>query len=335
MNRLDIPNIYYGKWNFPIAKKIMEAQQDRTWTAQEIAVEDDVNDYRHNMTQEQRTLVETILQSFMEIEQHVGDIWFDIAKWWEQPDIEMACLEIGRMEKCVHAPFYQAMSDVLLIEPETIYNNKRKIKPIKEKLEFIGKIFNDNKDNKLVTLASLALTEQVLLFGNFAVLKSFKANGINLIPNTVSGVTMVTFDEGLHGELAKYLFGELIKESSKKEKLEAFDIIDTIGDGVMLHEFEMIDLLFNENETINGIDKYDLKDFIQERTVMVLSDLGIIEEVDEKELVESDVASWFYDDVNGIRSFDFFAATGNQYTREWSKTKFKWVQDDEKQCNPS
>ena len=46
-----------------------------------------------------------------------------------------------------------------------------------------------------------------------------------------------------------------------------------------------------------------------------------------EELVQSDIAQWFYDDVNGIRSFDFFAATGNQYTREWVKSKFTWKEN--------
>ena len=325
--RLTDKNPYYGKWNYPVAKQIMELQQDRTWTAQEIAVKDDIDDYRHNMSQAQRMLVETTLQSFMDIEQHVGDIWFDIAKWWEQPDIEMACLEIGRMEKCVHAPFYQAMSDVLLIEPETIYENKQKIKPIREKLDFISAIFRDPGENKLVSLAALALTEQVLLFGNFAVLKSFKSNGVSLIPNTVAGVQFVVFDEGLHGELAKYLFHELIKETESDMIAEAMDAIDVITHEVIKHEFGMIDLLFNESDTINGIKKQDLKDFIIERVKLVLNDLKRDDRYASEELVQSDIAQWFYDDVNGIRSFDFFAATGNQYTREWVKSKFTWKEN--------
>ena len=303
----------------------MELQQNTTWTAQEVAVKDDIDDFRHNMSLAQRALVETILQSFMEIEKSVGDIWFDIANWWEQPDIEMCALEIGRMEKCVHAPFYQSMSDVLKIDPIDIYNNKQKIEPIKNKLDFIKEIFSNPNENKLVTLAALALTEQVLLFGNFAVLKSFKSNGTSLIPNTIAGVQFVISDENLHGEFARYLFEELLKESSDTEILEAIRMIDKISDGVIEHEFTMIDLLFKDGNTINNIDRLDLKSFIEERTNMVLSDLGVLPKpASDKEYMKSEVAQWFYDDVNGIRSFDFFAATGNQYVRDWTKNKFKW-----------
>jgi hypothetical protein len=39
------------------------------------------------------------------------------------------------------------------------------------------------------------MVEQVLLFGNFAMLKSFKANGNNLITNTLFGVDYVIADK--------------------------------------------------------------------------------------------------------------------------------------------
>jgi len=195
MIRLDKPNTLFGKWNFPVAIEIMREQQDSTWTAHEIAVDKDVNDYKNNMSVAQRNLIEVILQEFMEIEQSVGDIWFEIAGWWEQPDIEMCALEIGRMEKCVHALFYQSMSDELLIEPETIAYNQENIREIAQKLQYISKLFSTKNRNKLVTLGALALTEQVLLFGNFAVLKSFRNNGINLIPHTISGVQFVISDK--------------------------------------------------------------------------------------------------------------------------------------------
>lgn len=323
--RLDEPNPYFGRWNYPVAKEIMEAQQDQTWTSQEIAIEDDESDYRDTMSDDQRRVVETVLQGFAEIEQNVGAIWFDIADWWEQPDIRACALEIGRMEECVHAFFYQSMSEMLLLEPEEVKAKQESIKAIKKRLDYVGEILGNAKDNKLLALGCLALVEQVLLFSNFAILKTFKSNGYNLISNTVSGVGFVQADEQLHGEFAKFLFATLAKETTDEEVDKVNVKLINVAHKMLTFEEDIVNYTLGDSRTINGITREDFNNFLTERANMVLSDLGVINKIADEDLEKSSIAQWFYADNNGIRTFDFFAQTGNQYTKNWSKQKFKRV----------
>jgi len=131
---------------------------------------------------------------------------------------------------------------------------------------------------------------------------------------------VLNITEQLHGEFAKFLYLTLASQSSKQEVLEAREQIKKISEDIIGYENDMIDYLFSDEQSINHIDKDDLKVFITERTDKVLSDLKIIDEPAEP---KSDISSWFYKDVSGIRSFDLFALTGNQYTMDWKEELFE------------
>ena len=203
---IETENPLFGLYLYPTAKEIMEEQQDVAWTAKEIPVEMDTQDYRHNMSPPQLNVATVTLQLFVEIEQKVGEVWEVIASWYPHSEIDGACIEIARMEKSVHAFFYQKMSDVLNIDPEETAKNQREISVLRSKLEFLTKITSNLAADKQLSLGTVALIEQVLLFSNFAMLKSFQSNGNNLIKNTITGVDFVVQDEQLHGDFATYLF---------------------------------------------------------------------------------------------------------------------------------
>ena len=131
---IETPNPLFGKYLYPEAKELMEKQQDVTWAAQEIPVKGDKQDYLVKMSPAQYNLVVTTLQSFVEIEQQVGDVWDTFSTWFPHSEIEGACKEIARMEKSVHAFFYQKISDVLNIDPEETAEQQQAVKAIKNKL---------------------------------------------------------------------------------------------------------------------------------------------------------------------------------------------------------
>lgn len=192
---IETQNPLFGLYLYPAAKQIMEEQQDKTWTAQEIPVEKDIHDYRQVMAPAQLNLVTVTLQLFVEIEQKVGEVWEQIASWYPHSEIEGCCTEIARMEKSVHAFFYQKMSDVLNIDPEETAKAQEAIQALKNKLTFLKAITANMAENKPLSLATVAMIEQVLLFSNFAMLKSFQSNGHNLIANTITGVDFVVQDK--------------------------------------------------------------------------------------------------------------------------------------------
>lgn len=324
---IETPNPLFGKYLYPEAKEIMEKQQDVTWAAQEIPVEGDKPDYLVNMTPSQLNLAVTTLQSFVEVEQQVGDVWETFAKWFPHSEIQGACIEIARMEKSVHAFFYQKMSDVLNIDPEEIAEQQQTIKSIKNKLILLKDITSNLEVNKPLSLFTVSAIEQSLLFGNFAMLKSFKANGNNLIKKTLTGVDYVIQDEQLHGVFASFLHNTYVKESlqfgkqfdENKHKENCLRVIESI----VYHEDAVIDYVYKEDEKINDITPDELKWFIRSRANQVLIDNGF----EPHYLVPvNPVADWFYQGIKSIKVHDFFSANTTQYRRNWKFDNFSYFQ---------
>ena len=331
---IETPNELFGKYLYPEAKELMEKQQDVTWSAQEIPVEDDKQDYLVNMDVHQRLLAETTLQTFVEIEQTVGDVWETFANWFPHSEIIGACTEVARMEKSVHAFFYQKMSDVLNIDPEEIAKQQQAIKPIRNKLQLLKQITTNLEDDKLLSLFTVAAIEQVLLFGNFAMLKSFKANGNNLIKKSLTGVDYVVQDEQLHGDFAVYLYTQYLKEFNEanftmdleEHKYNCLKVIEAIVE----HEEGIVDYVYAHTEYINNITANDLRDFIKSRADKVLISMGFESHYG---VPLNPIADWFYQGIHSIKVHDFFAANTTQYRRNWKFDNFSFIKGSSNEAN--
>jgi ribonucleotide reductase beta subunit family protein with ferritin-like domain len=227
-----------------------------------------------------------------------------------------------RMEKSVHAFFYQKMSDVLNIDPEETAKNQQTINVLRNKLELLNHITSNLDENKPLSLATVAMIEQVLLFSNFAMLKSFKSNGNNLIKNTLTGVDFVIQDEQIHGELAKGLFLNYVQENSKYALYDLSELpsqIIAVMEEIIAHEDAVIDYTFPGNIAINDITGEQLKTFIRSRANWVLNSIGF----DDFYLITSNpIGDWFYQGTKGIKSHDFFASGTSQYRRSWKFENF-------------
>ena len=317
---IETKNPMFGLYLYPTAKEIMERQQDIGWFAQEIKVEKDIQDYKVNMDTQSYELVLVTLQLFVEIEQNVGDIWTKIESWFPHSEIEGACSVIASMEKSVHAFFYQKMSDVLNVNPEDTLNAQSTVVALRDKLEFLNNILNNASDNKPLTLATVAMIEQVLLFSNFAMLKSFQANGNNLIPNTISGVDYVVNDEVLHGEFASYLFNTYVDEQGSHASPQLRSDIHMVAHQIIQHEDAVIDHLFlTKDRYINGVNSNQLKSFIRHRVNYVFNSIGM---EDKYQVEDETIAKWFYKGANAIKMHDFFVKGTNSYSRTWSEDSF-------------
>jgi len=315
MIQLETPNNLFGLYLYPEAKAIMEEQQDKTWSAQEISVEDDKHDFLSVMSVPQRRVTDTTLQLFVEIEQRVGDVWNAIASWFPHSEIEGTCMEIARMEKSVHAFFYQKMSDVLNIDPADVVIQQQAISVIREKLTLLESITSDLSKDKALTLFTVAAIEQVLLFSNFAMLKSFKSNGYTLIKKTLTGVDYVIEDEQLHGVFAAYLHNTYIKETGTNLIEHTKKCTDILLE-IVKHEDSIIDYVYLDIPSINDITPTQLKTFIRSRantlmTEMHMSPLFVVDSNKDA------ISKWFYQGINSIKVHDFFSANTTQYRRSW------------------
>ena len=315
---METPNELFGLILYPVAEEIRILQQDILWTPEEIPVEKDVNDFRQNMLPEQFNLVSVTLDSFVFTEQEVGNTWAEISSWFPHSEIDGVATQIAAVEKAVHAPFYQKMSDEMNIDPEDTARNQEEIIVIRDKLKMIKSITSNLANDKLLSLATISGIEQVLLFGNFAMLKSFQANGNNLITNTIVGVDFVKNDEILHGMLATYLHNTYIEEAKQagvQVDIEEHTLkVHSVMREIIIHEDAVIDYIYKDIKAINDITPAQLKAFVRSRVDEVLKMLNLETLYG---ITSNPIADWFYKGAKSIKIHDFFISGTNSYRRSW------------------
>ena len=314
----------YGRKDYPQAVEFMEQQQNVNWFAQEIKVEKDKQDFLVEMDEAQLNLAKINTQVFVQLEQDVGAIWDQISHWFPHFEIEAAATQMKCMEISVHAPFYQKLSDVLLINPLETEALQRDVESINKKLKLLSSVIKNAEQNKLLALATLTMIEQVLLFSNFAMLKSFQANGNNYAINTMQGLDMVIRDETIHGEFAKFLYHTLLKETLEEDPsydIKALeDAIVEIGAEILAHEDAVTDYIFETEETtINAISRKELKGFTRERMNFVFESLNVTTRYKD---CTNTISDWFFKTKDAMSITDFFARGASSYTRDWSEVAF-------------
>ena len=311
---IETPSLF-GDYRYPEANEIRRKQQDIFWTEQEIPIEKDIHDYRHNMSTHQYGLASITLDLFVEIEQKVGKVWEIIAEWFPHSEIEGACSAISTMEKAVHAFFYQKMADEMNIDPETTAENQETNQVLKSKLNMLNAITSNLDKDKALSLATVSMIEQVLLFSNFAMLKSFQANGHNLITNTITGVDFVVQDETLHGVFAAYLHNTYISEHKGNFPAQEHEAnVHTVVREIIAHEDAVIDYVYKGVDEINDITPDQIKSFIRSRADLTLDGLGCDVLYD----IQMDpISEWFYKGANSIKMHDFFISGTSSYRRSW------------------
>jgi ribonucleotide reductase beta subunit family protein with ferritin-like domain len=319
---IETVNPLFGLVLYPIAEEIKDKQLDVIWTSKEVPVEKDVHDFRFNMLPEQYSMASVTLDLFVEIEQKVGNVWNTIGTWLPHSEIDGACSIISAMEKSVHASFYQKMSDEMNIPPEVTAANQQTITVLRHKLELLNKITSNLEANKPLSFATVAIIEQVLLFSNFAMLKSFQANGNNLITNTVTGVDFVVQDEMLHGVFASYLHNTWWDEVGSVDSNHEHLVHNTIRE-VIAHEDAVIDFIYKDIKSINDVTPAQLKAFTRSRADIVLEDMKLSTLYG---ITTNPIAEWFYKSASSIRIHDFFVSGTSQYRRGWKTENLSRLQ---------
>lgn len=312
--------------HYPEAVKFAETQEGIFWTANEIAVEKDIQDLRVNMTESEKHGVITTLKLFTLYELVAGnEYWLGrVRETFQRPEIQRMAASFGYFELNVHAPFYNKLNEALMLNNEEFYNDYIHNPILKSRMDFIGNLVDD--PNPLVSLGCFSLIEGAVLYSSFAFLKHFQTKGKNKLMNVVRGINFSLRDENLHAMAGAWLYRSL-RDEKLKDAPYHYDWVGNVWDRVQEaaraiyeHEAQIVDMIFEKGE-IEGITAEQMKIFVKSRLNLCLANLGI----DPVFEVKNDIISeWFYDNINALSFHDFFTGVGNQYNRNWDQSRFTW-----------
>lgn len=304
------PRPVYAPFEYDAAFKYWELQQQSHWLHTEIAMAGDINDWKQNLTEAERTLVGNILKGFTQSEVFIQEYWSQlVAKWFKKPEIQMMAATFGAFES-IHAVAYAYLNQSLGLEDFDAFLHEP---TAKAKIDRLIETKGKTKREIARSLAIFsAFNEGVNLFSSFAVLLNFsrfnKMKGLGQI------IAFSIKDESLHSEAGCWLFRTFIQENPdiwddelKKEIYEAARLTVALEDAFLDKAFS--------GGPIEGLDVKDMKAFIRHRCNTKLQDLGLKKNwnnIDQEALKRME---WFDVLSAGVSHQDFFAGRVTDYSK--------------------
>jgi ribonucleoside-diphosphate reductase beta chain len=303
-------------YEYPEMLEFIKPIQSTYWVHDEINFDKDVQDFKINLSSDERHLIGTILKTFAMTEVFVADeFWGKIGEYLPKPEVQIVAASFTENE-WRHALAYKRLNEVLGLDDFEAFLEDEVAMAKFANLTKIGKDHEGNPSRSDVakTLAIFgAFTENVCLFAQFATLRSFSTNGRNLLTNVGDIIDWSQFDEFQHARVAMWLFNKIIQENPEIWTDEFKSDIYTAAKITFDLERDLIDQMFERGDLPN-LKKRDLVNYMKYRINLSLETIKLkpIFNVDADRLSELE---WFEVKFKVDSHKDFFARRVTDYTK--------------------
>ena len=306
---------FYKPFQYPWAFEAYKMAQRMHWMPEEVTLQDDVKDYKENLTEDDKILLDNLFLFFTQADVDVaGGYANHYLPTFKQPEVRMMLSAFASME-AVHMEAYALLVDTLG-KSEEFYEEFLNIQAMTDKHEYLTNFNMDTPFDIAKTIAVYSgFTEGVQLFGSFAILLNYPRH--NLMKGMGQIVTWSIRDESLHVESMSRLFRTFCKENPEiwtdRLKYEIY----CAAERVVELEDRFIDVCF-ENAKIPDLTSEDVKEYIRYIGGRRLLGLGL------KNIFHAKVnpLPWIDIQVNAVEHTNFFENRATEYAK--SSTKGNW-----------
>ncbi|MEM4379613.1 MAG: ribonucleotide-diphosphate reductase subunit beta [Thermoplasmatales archaeon] len=286
-------------------------QQNAHWLHTEVSMATDIQDWRFNLSESEKSVVGNTLKGFTQTEVIINDYWATkITRWFPKPELAMMSSAFSNMET-IHMKAYAYLNESLGLTDFSAFMQEP---TAKAKIDNLIETKGNSKADIAKSLAVFSgFAEGVQLFSSFAILMNFSR--FNKLKGVGQIVAFSVRDESLHSEAGCWLFRKFIEENPEiwtdELKKEIYDAART----VVSLEDSFIDRVFELGE-IEGLNPQDLKNYIRARTNTKLNDLGLKnnwKNVDKESVYR--ITEWFDFMTVGVQHTDFFALRVVDYSK--------------------
>lgn len=298
---------------YPWADTFARAMWEGHWTDKEFNFSSDIQDYKVNLSEQEREIIIRTLSAIGQIEIAVKTFWAKLGDNLPHPSIRDMGYVMANIE-VIHNKAYERLIDVLGLQH--VFEDNLKLDWIEGRVNYLRKYthryYKDSKKQFIYALILFTLfVENVSLFSQFYVVNWFGKK--NLLKDTNQQTAYTAKEEDIHAKVGIKLVNVLRQEYP--------DLFDKDLEEKILHEAEeafksesqIIDWMINgiEDENLNA---RLLKEFVKNRINESLQQIGYkkIFEVEES-IVEKTL--WFDEEVLGNSSTDFFHSRPTEYSK--------------------
>lgn len=312
---------FFEPFEYDQAYEYWLKQQQAHWLHTEITLSGDIQDWSLSLTPAEKNVVGNILKGFTQTEVIVNDYWSRrVSKWFPKPEIAMMVSAFANMET-IHAKAYAYLNESLGLDDFSAFLSEP---TTREKIDSLIEVKGTSKIDIAQSLAVFSgFAEGVQLFSSFAILMNFSR--FNKLKGVGQIVAFSVKDESLHSEAGCWLFRQFVSEFPKLWDQGLKKTIYDAARNTIRLEDAFIDKAF-ELGPIEGLDPYDLKQFIRFRCNTKLADLGLAsnwKNIDKESLARFE---WFDYLTTGVEHQDFFAGRVSSYSRgvvDFSNIKYE------------
>jgi len=191
------------------------------WTAEEIDLSKDMNDFEYKMNEGERYFVENVLAFFAASDGIVNENLVD-----------RFCNEVKLLEakffygfqiavENIHSETYSLLIDTYVKDVKKkgkLFNAIKTIPSVQKKAEWALKWINDKSSSFGTRVIAFAAVEGIFFSGSFCSIFWLKKRG--LMPGLCQSNEFISRDEGLHTEFAILMYSMLAKKPSKETILQ-------------------------------------------------------------------------------------------------------------------
>lgn len=300
--------------HYPWTQDFIAAMHNGFWTDKEFNFSSDIQDFKVNLTEQERQIITRALSTIGQLEISVKKFWAKLGDNLPHPSINDMGYVMANVE-VIHGDAYERLLEVLGIDHA--FDDILKLDIIKGRVNYLRKhLHKFHENNRKQFVYSLILftlfVENIALFSQFYTI-GFFGRYKNMLKDTNKQVNYTSREEQLH-----FMAGSKIINTIREEHPELFDEelkkkIEHEAKDAVKYECQIIEWIVNGygHEKLNS----DLlKEFIKNRMNNSLKGIGYdaIFEVD-KEIVSKTL--WFDEEVLGNNSSDFFHSRPTEYSK--------------------
>lgn len=306
----------YKPFKYPWAYDAWKIQQQLHWLPEEVPMADDVQDWKKNLTSEEKHLLTQIFRFFTQADIEVNNCYMqNYSRIFQPIEVKMMLSAFSNMET-IHIDAYSHLLDTVGM-PEVEYQAFMKYKEMKDKYEYMQQFNVDSKEGIAKTLAVFgAFTEGLQLFASFAMLLNFqrfgKMKGMGQI------VAWSVRDETLHTDSIVQLFKTFLHENPEVWTDKLINFLYDACKEIVSHEDAFIDLAFEFDGAIEGMNADDVKRYIRFIANRRLNQLGL----NDLYKIERNPLPWLDEILNAPEHTNFFENRVTEYAK--SATKGTW-----------
>lgn len=299
---------------YPWTQGFISAMHNGSWTHNEFSFSSDVQDFKVNLTEDEKQIITRALSTIGQLEISVKKFWAKLGDNLPHPSINDMGYVMANVE-VIHGDAYERLLEVLGIDDS--FEEILELDIIKGRVNYLRKhLHKFHSDNKKQFIYSLILftlfVENIALFSQFYTIGWF-GRYKNLLKDTNKQIEYTSREENLHAQI-----GIKIIKTIRDEHPELFDeelenkILYEAKEAIK-YECEIIDWIINgyDHEKLNSAL---LEQFIKNRMNDSLVQIGYnkLFDVDENQISKT---SWFDEQILGNNMTDFFHSRPVEYAK--------------------